>query len=691
VGRTSDESHTPQMKVESSRYRLRAVVLALVMVMTLSCSETPMRPDIVMISLDTVRLDSFLAVAESESTLQKLLAGSRRFAAAVSPTPLTLPAHTSLMSGWNPNRHGVRNNGQRVGSDVPLIAEVLQQQGYQTGAFVSAFPLDRQFGLQRGFDHFDQPEPDSASRAEFVTLERPAPATIQRAIDWIDDQVSPAFLWVHLFDAHAPYTAPVGSEESSRRARYEAEIRAIGAALKPLVERIESRQRPFVLVLLADHGEGLGDHGELDHGLLLYDSTLLVPMLWYAPDRWSPGISDQTARLVDVVPTLLDLLDAEPDALDLDGVSLLPSLRGEKQTVPAAYAETYYPTFAYRRMPLRSVREQGWKFIGSETGGALHHVQADPREEKDLALIHPQRFDRMQFDAWQRPEPIDANQQSHPISKELQGLGYLASVAAGPPSGEVAEVIESHRRLVLLQEQLTEGHVDEALKQAQELVTDEPENAFAMYVAGVLWLDRGRRDEAIRLLDLSLSLDPNNTQTRFKLAEALMASARHDQALAHWQVLETSDPDRIAVWINEAAALAALGNWQDAEIAISEALRRRPDDLIALDNAAAIAEKLGQWEQAANHLVRLSVADPRFDQFGRAALFWIRAGNEREALGIASRAPQSASDYDLVLLAEAVAFARLGDSGSALSRRDALRRRNPRLFALAAKQFAELQ
>jgi choline-sulfatase len=656
-----------------------------------TCSrEQP--PDLVLISLDTVRADVFAEMAREHPVLRPLLDAGVNFRAAATPTPLTLPAHVSIMSALDPNRHGVRNNGQHMAADIPVLAERLQAAGYATGAVVSAFPLDRQFGLARGFDAYDQPQAGTSQASEFATLERNAETSIAAATDWLAAHPQRAFLWLHLFDAHAPYLAPGSDPAAAPEQRYRAEIDYMGRELGSLLQALKQRGRPYVVVLVGDHGEGLGQHNELDHGLLLYDSTVLVPMLWYAPGRFTATRIDQVSRLIDVTPTLIELAGAEPIA-DADGVSLLPLLSGRPQQLPAAYAETYYPSFAYRRQPLRSVREGEWKSIGTDDTTELYDLAKDPQEQNDLASAEVERAAAAQLRAWQRPEPAVAEAAgSAEVSRQLQGLGY---VSAGESTREVKghprEVVPSHRRLVELQNLLGTGAQEAALAAAQALVHDEPENAFAAYVLGVLQLDRGDRAAALQTLQSAVQLDPENPQSRFKLAEVLMRNGRHLDALPHWQALELLDPGRVAVWTNEAAALAALGNWQEARIAIQRALLLAPEDLTAIDNAAAIAERLGDWADAAQWLSRQAqLQGAAFDQFGRLSLLLARANQLDQALLVAAKVPQTRPDYALALLARALASQRQGNGAAATAALRQLQSTNARLYALALRQFPEL-
>jgi tetratricopeptide (TPR) repeat protein len=673
--------------------RLPAVLAASWLLLALvGCADaTKTSPDVVLVSLDTVRADVFDEVAVTEPTLARLSAGAVRFRAAATPTPLTLPAHTSLMSGLDPNVHGVRLNGQIVSTDVPLLAERLKAQGYATLAAVSAFPLDRRFGLQRGFDQYDQPA--GAAQGGFSTLERDATDTVDAALNLLATSPAESFLWVHLFDPHAPYQARDIRADAPPRERYAREIAHTGRQLDRLVRALDARGRPYVMVIVADHGEGLGEHGELDHGLFLYDSTLLVPMLWYAPGVFKPRLVDGVPRLIDVPATIADLLGLEWGH-PIQGISLLPSLRGQAQVFPPAYAETHYGELAYQAAPLRSLRDGRWKSIGTEETAELYDLQQDPAETADLARQDPARSDRMQFDTWQRPQPA-THRSGGPDAdslRQLQSLGYLAATGeAGGPQRHPRDFAASHRRLIELQTLLGEGRDAEALVAARALHGDEPANGFAAYVLGMLELDAGRYDAARDALEVAVRIDPRNAQHRFKLGELEMRAGRYDAALQQWDAVVLLEPNRAAAWSNQSGAQARLGRWDDAWRSAAKALTLEPDDPTYIDNAATIAERIGRHADAADLLMRLP-RDPsgRHAQPARLLLAQLRAGNNADATATLESLDQAPANAPVRELARAVLAARNGDPRAAEAHLQRFTDGRPGARRAAIGEFPEL-
>lgn len=679
--------------LRTNPHLVHRLATALLIAALAACTRDPPPDlDLILVSLDTVRADVFDAVAAADPELGPLLKASVRFKAAASPVPLTLPAHASLLSGLDPNHHGVRTNGDMLDHSVPLLAERLRERGYRTSAVVSAFPLDRQFGLARGFDRYDQPSTGAPSNSGSSILERRGDLSVDIALDVLKDKMQPQFLWVHLFDAHAPYAAPGAPAGLGMHDAYRAEVAFVANQLTRLVRALDERGRPYVLVVVGDHGEGLGDHNELDHGLLLYDSTLLVPMFWYAPDLYPASTPDQTARLIDVAPTLAAIAGVDA-ASGFDGIDLHPLLVGKNLDIPPAYAETHYPEIAYRKSPLRSLRDGHWKVIATRDESELFELATDPAESRDRSATDAALAAAMQLDVWQRPEPKAATTPvAKDVARQLQGLGYVtASDPEHPADGHPRSVIASHRRLVELQTMVGVAPAQDVIASARDLARDEPANAFAHEVLGSLLLQNGVIGDAVVALDQSSRLNPANSETRYKLAEALMHAGRHIEALRHWQILEIETPQRAGVWSNEAASLATLGNWEEAWRAAQQGLSLGAKDANALDNAATIAERLQRWGDAAQLQQQLALlADPPFREFGRLALNQLRTGSNDAAQRSLAEAANRGIHDPLLALAQILLTQRQGQPAQAGAQAKALKSQHVRLWQSATREFPEL-
>ena len=338
---------------------------------------SPSRPSVVLISIDTLRADH-VSVRGLTPSFDAFAKTAVRFTSAWSHVPLTLPAHASILTGLLPTRHGVRDN---VGFDVragETLAERFKKNGYVTGGFVSSTVLRRETGIARGFDVYDD---QMAAGASGPGLERSASATVQQALQFVSaNRAAPFLLFVHFYEPHTPYAAPAAFDTRGASA-YDREVAAADAALGALLDGLRAKgvRRPAIVVT-SDHGEGLGDHGELEHGLLLYAEALRVPLLIARPDGKGAGTDvAATVRHVDIAPTLLEL--AGLDASGLDGAPLGPRLAGGAR---AAYSETWYPRLHFGWSELTSVAEGRWHYIGGPRP-ELYDLEADPRETTNLA------------------------------------------------------------------------------------------------------------------------------------------------------------------------------------------------------------------------------------------------------------------------------------------------------------------
>ena len=298
---------------------------------------------VLLVTIDTLRADALGAYGRAGAGtpwIDRLAQGGVRFEHAHAHNVVTLPSHANLLSGQYPLVHGVRDNsGFRFPADRPTLATLLKARGHRTAAFVSAFPLDSRFGLDRGFDLYDDRLGGAETRSSFLVPERRGYETVEAAGRWLRAQgESRAFGFVHLYEPHFPYQPPEPFASRFPGAPYEGEVSAADSSLEPLLKPIlEAGDRGRTLVVVtSDHGEALGDHGEQTHGIFAYEATLRVPLILYAPRLLRPTVVSAPVRHVDVLPTVLDLLGQKPPA-DLDGRSLPPLIAGGSPPAAASY------------------------------------------------------------------------------------------------------------------------------------------------------------------------------------------------------------------------------------------------------------------------------------------------------------------------------------------------------------------
>jgi arylsulfatase A-like enzyme/Tfp pilus assembly protein PilF len=686
------------------------------------------RPNVLLITIDTLRADRIGAgVAPA---IDRLAASGVRFTAARTAVPLTLPSHTTIHTGLLPPAHGVRENGAVLADAHMTIARALKGAGYETAAFIGAFVLDRRFGLAQGFDTYDDQIPRDPNATERLEAERPAWAVVDRAIAWLTPRLatspqqpppsrqppadpdsrpsrgsgrpehvegripSPWFVWLHLYDPHAPYSPPPEFRARAKTA-YDGEIAYADAQVQRLLDALRaSGQLDRVLVVVAgDHGEGLGDHGERTHGMLLYDSTLRVPLV-IAGAGLAAATRDDAVSLTDVAPTILRAAGlAPPDAMK--GRDLLGRMGGMSGTDstggPDLYAETEYPRVA-GWAPLQALTDGRWKTIRAGAAAEVYDVANDPREEHDIAAAQTSVAAAMAARAAAIHASAAAASGSH-VSAEaqerLRALGYVATSAqAAPASGapnpasriktwndfeEALTALSGHRpdalpalaRLAAAQPDapvirttyaraLKEaGQVQAALAAYRDAAQRWPTDAALLHDLAVTARDAARimpaagaaramRDEAARADQAALVLDPNSAMAHNGLGLLAIDADRLADAATSFERATTNDPNNASYWTNLGNARRALGDRAAAEQAYRKALEVDA-------RAADAANGLGVLLVEANRAVE---AAPYFERAIAAAPDLVEARlNLGIALQSAGQPARAAEQYRAVLAA----------------------------------------
>jgi arylsulfatase A-like enzyme/predicted TPR repeat methyltransferase len=564
------------------------------------------RPSILLVTIDTLRPDSLGWVAGRNETpaIDRLAGEGLALPAVVSPVPLTLPAHASILTGLLPRRHGVRDNGQVLGASPPTLAERLREQGYATAAFVSGYPLRALFGLDRGFERYDDTLPAGADG----WLERPAAETTAAALAWLRGARRPFFLWVHYYDPHDPYTPPRPFWRPGARGAYDGEVASVDHAFGVLRGGIPEADRGSLLTILtADHGESLGEHGEQAHGFFIYDTTVLVPAVLHFPGRVAPAREAFAARLVDLLPTIFDLAGLPPLA-DTDGVSLRPLASGARPAAEPAYVETLQPWITYGWSPLFAVRQGGWKYV-SAPRPELYDLELDPGETRNLFEKTPTRaaelaallarFERL-------PSAAAAGRTLDPQALEsLRALGYAGgpSVSSEPPTVRPDPKDRLTLRNALMEGEglLRRGDFAGALRRFEWVLERDPWNRFATLRSGVALLKKGDARAAAKRLREAVALDPEQAEARYALADALTRAGDHAVAVPHWMETVRLQPRRTAAWSNLGAALGRAGRLDEAARAFGEALRLEPGNPQLLANLGAARYEQARRELAAGN------------------------------------------------------------------------------------------
>ena len=506
----------------------------------------------VLITLDTTRADAlgcYGGRAGVTPNLDALARESVLFENARSVAPLTLPAHASMLTGLWPTRHGLRDNGLRaLPESATTIAERAREKGLETAAFVSAVVLDRAWGLAQGFDVYDQPDADPAATTVHIA-ERPSSTVVDAAIAWLRgrDRERPFLLWVHLFDPHSPYEPPPEFRARAGGDAYLGEVAAADAAVGRLLATLREQDalERTLVVVVADHGEALGQHGEPSHSIFCYEPTIRVPLLVRRADGARAGERVvEPASVVDVEPTIASALGLGPSG-DVDGESLLDARPARERQV---YFESYCGYLNFGWSTIAGCADLRGKYIHSSSP-ELYRLDADPREKQDLAASEPAESDRYRASiaaltaraplAASPGEAVDARMRAR-----IQELGYagagdadavlpapLADTGRPSPRERLAEMRAYYDAILAA----NAGRRDEAIVSLSAIVGQNPENVAALDILGAYLVEAKRYEEAAAVLERLLAKRADRLTTHVSLGRSREALADVERALAHYR------------------------------------------------------------------------------------------------------------------------------------------------------------
>jgi arylsulfatase A-like enzyme/tetratricopeptide (TPR) repeat protein len=603
---------------------LRSLVslLSLILPLAAGCGSDTATPshegaDVVLITIDTLRADSvgFSGNTRVQTpTLDRLAAAGRTFDDAHAHNVVTLPSHTNILTGLYPYQHGVRDNSGFVLPDrVPTLATLLKKAGYSTAAFVAAYPLGSRFGLNQGFDVYDDSFPRGSNPDSFVIAERRGDQVVSAARAWWDGQKGKRrFLWVHLYDPHTAYDPPEPFASRYRDNLYLGEVAATDSFLAPLLNPfLDGRESPALVVLTSDHGESLGEHGELTHGLFAYEPTLKVPLVVWGPGV-EPGRNGRAARHVDVVPTVLSFLDLEAPQ-GLPGTSLL---------APASQSTSYFEALSTSLnrgwAPLRGMLGEGRKFIDLPLP-ELYDLPRDPKEEKNLfaqerRAAHALREVLPRESVWPPPKGAVSPEEE----ARLRSLGYSAGSAGAKSAYTAADdpktLVGVDRKLHQVVDAYSRGHYEEAAGLAREVVAERPDLPEAYEHLSLALRQLERDGEAIEALQGALGRGLDRESIRRQLGLALAEAGRSAEAVAVLEPLASS-PDTSqnidAATLNALGiALSDAGRHGEAVAVLQRVTGQYPQDPKGFENLGIVALRMDQPEQARSQLQRALALNP---------------------------------------------------------------------------------
>ena len=570
----------------------------------LACTgrETPApraASDIVLVTIDTWRADAagFAGNANVATPfLDALAARGVVFTNAHAHNVVTLPSHANILTGLNPYEHGVRENaGYVLDERANTLAERLKALGYATGAFVAAYPLDRRYGLAQGFDVYDDNYGKGRATLDFTVQERPAPAVLEPAVRWWRSQEGKKrFLWVHLYEPHAPYVPS-----------YLGEVAAVDAALSRHLAPILGTDT--TVIVTSDHGEALGDHGELTHGLFAYEATLKVPLLVVASGL-APRTEALAAQHIDIVPTVLEAAGAPPDT-SLPGQSLLGALAPRD-----TYFEALSASLNRGWAPLTGLIRDDAKFVELPLA-ELYDLKTDPAESRNLYT--ERRRDalaaRTTLAALQTAPDPPSNIGSEEMAR-LRSLGYIAGSAAATSKPTAADdpktLLPVARKMHRVIDAFQRGAHDEAVKLAREVVAAQPRMAAGRELLAFVLQESDRVPEAIEVLQAIVGDAQGNEATRVQLALLLNETRRPAEAAALLAPLAgtTANPDVLNAY---GLALAGQGNTDEGTAQLRRALELDPSHAPAMQNLGILSLRADDVGAAERHLHDALALNPR--------------------------------------------------------------------------------
>jgi arylsulfatase A-like enzyme/Flp pilus assembly protein TadD len=591
------------------RNRWLIAIGALVLTIVWAIASWPMlrhrqQPDVILITIDTLRADA-LGFAGNRRVrtpyLDSLAARGTLFTKAHAHNVVTLPSHTNILTGLYPYQHGIRDNaGFTLDAAHTTIGAMLRGAGYATAAFVSAFPLDSRFGLNAGFDVYDDKYREGSNPLDFVVQERPAGETLSAARTWYDSVPNrKKFLWIHLYDPHAPYDPPSPFREQYRDAPYLGEVAYVDAQLAQFLEPLLRNHPNTFVVITGDHGEALGDHGEQTHGLFAYESTLKVPLIIIDPDQ--PARKDAAyVRHIDLVPTILHRL----------GVSVPPALPGRPLLPGNASADSYFEAISASLnrgwAPLVGLIHGGRKYIDLPVP-ELYDLGADPGEKQNLA-----ETDRRDLFAIRKllsdnaPAAQNIKRSVDPAEKaQLMSLGYISGsaekktyTAADDPKNLIDVDNELHEVVALYQT----GQLPKAVETLRKILKRDPDIKVAAEMLAFMLQQNENPAAAIDMLRRAVKTGAANEAMQVRLGLLLSATGQAKEALETLRPFASGkDPDVLNAY---GIALADSGDLRAARAEFDRVLSIDATNATAYQNLGVVALRAGDVAGARASLTR---------------------------------------------------------------------------------------
>ncbi|MEW5804207.1 MAG: tetratricopeptide repeat protein [bacterium] len=619
----------------------------------------PKKPsyNLLLITIDTLRADHLGCYGYQDvntPAIDALASEGILFTQAITPVPITLPSHVSIMTGLYPLQHGVMNNGTFIlGEKITTLAEVMKSKGYLTGACVGAYVLDSIFGLDQGFDLYDDSLPRKNRVAGPLDSERRAEEVTQSALRWLKGNHNHSFfLWVHYFDPHALYLPPSPFKEEYKQRLYDGEIaytdKCIGDLFHGLKEMGVSDKT--LIILTADHGEGLYEHNEPTHTIFIYDSTLHVPLIMSAPSGLIPSQKAKTkitsmVTTLDIFPTIMDLFSLQPGAVPIDqlpGKSLVPLLGGESQPLhQEIFCQTLYPELNFGWSKIEGIRTSDWKYVKAPRS-ELYHLSEDPLEKKNLLSDQPQLALEWEKKLSGLEEKLQKGKKESGMIKDeavlrrLESLGYLRMVQKDT---EAVKKRPDPKDMVQLIERIDRGlsyyylgSYELAESEFEKILEASPENVSAFFYLGCIQEKMRKFEQAHKSFLRVLSLQPGYMDARNHLGVVYHEMGKFEDAVKEFKIA-LKEAEYIDVYYNLGTTYKEMGLIDEAISSARSAIEIDPNHSDALNLLGEIALEKGDMEEASADFQKvLQITPEHLEAHNNLGVVYFRKAMLDEAL-----------------------------------------------------------
>jgi len=648
-------------------------------------------PNVLLVTLDTTRADRLGCYGYANGatpTLDALAAKGTLFQHAYAQAPLTMPSHCSIMSGKYPREHGVRINGREALSpDNDTLASLFKQHGYRTGAFIGSLVLDPSFGLDHGFETYDADMGAAPRNVDILEVERRADAVTDRALKWLgSNEGRPFFCWIHYYDPHLPYDPPAAFRKTPADP-YDGEIAFVDSQFKRVVDWLAGANltAKTLVVVVGDHGESLGEHGEQGHAIFLYDVTLHVPLIFSQPGAIAAGRQVATdVELIDIFPTILESM-SWPEPTDVSARSLVPAFQGDLEP-RACFAESLYVHGTYGWAEQRCIVTEKWKYVSS-TKPELFDRQADPQEKENLAAARSDVARALQAELLEhhksstpgRSRQVEVTDE---MRRSIEALGYLNAgnadeteeflTAGAPDPKDLLDVVaDVQKARVLLSGQrsaeaipllqraaqrcpgsrlvritlgqclLEAGQVDAAVPELEAALRIDPRYSDALVSLGDAMLKLGKPDKAVDCFRSAIATRGRFPEAELRLAGALQQAGRPGEALAAYQRVIASSPGWADAHCAAGRSMLSQGRMAEAVSYLREAVRLKPDLGEALNYLGVALAQQGQVVEAKEVFNRATqIADSAGEAYFNLGVTAAKEGSAAEAAAFYERSIQ---------------------------------------------------